>query len=243
MEPRNQDGNQSLTGRRQTSPLAVASGAPGGIIDCWNKIGVAGDGMCSELPHFVHCRNCPVYSEAGTKLLDRSAPPDYRRDVTAHFSRQEKRPTPGKHSVVIFRIGPEWLALPTETFREIAERRIIHSLPNNRRGVLLGLINFRGELLLCVSLARLLGISSVKGGDKPSLLPHRLVLAEWSGDLLTFPVDEIQGIHRYQPDELKSVPATTGKPVFSTGLLPWQDKMVGCLNAELVFSTLNRSLK
>ena len=32
------------------------------IDDCWNRIGVRGDGSCPELKQYVHCRNCPVYS-------------------------------------------------------------------------------------------------------------------------------------------------------------------------------------
>ena len=36
--------------------------ARAGLNDCWNKIGVRGDGSCPELARHVHCRNCPVYS-------------------------------------------------------------------------------------------------------------------------------------------------------------------------------------
>jgi chemotaxis-related protein WspD len=176
-------------------------------------------------------------------LLDRLPPPDYRRGLTEHFSRAKKPSALGKHSVVIFRIGAEWLALPTGTFREIAERRPIHSLPGRRLSILLGVINVRGELLLCVSLAKLLGIKSTEVREKSPFLRHRLVMAEWQGDVLTFPVEEIEGIHRYQPEDLKPVPATTGNPSFAAGLLAWQDKMVGCLDAELLFTALNRNLK
>jgi chemotaxis-related protein WspD len=243
VEPRNQTENQSLSALRHDSPLPVSGDATRNIADCWNQIGVAGDGTCAELPRVVHCRNCPVYSAAGTMLLDRVPPPDYRRDLTEHFSRDKKRPTQGRHSVVIFRLGTEWLALPTGTFQEISERRTIHSLPDRRHGVLLGLINIRGELLLCVSLARLLGINVSEIAERPPFLHNRLVLAEWQGDVFIFPVDEIREIHRYQSEELKPIPATAGKPSFAAGLLAWQDKMVGCLDAELLFSTLNRNLK
>ncbi len=34
------------------------------IDDCWNRIGVRGDGSCPELKRHIHCRNCPVYSAA-----------------------------------------------------------------------------------------------------------------------------------------------------------------------------------
>src|SRR2546422_1979826 len=37
---------------------------------------------------------------------------------------------------------------------EVAERRVIHSLPHRRTGIVLGVVNVRGELLVCVSLGR-----------------------------------------------------------------------------------------
>jgi len=185
-----------------------------------------------------------VYAAAGAQLLDREAPPDYCRDWTQHFSREKNRSAPGKNSVVIFRLGAEWLALPTRTFQEVAEQRRVHSLPHRRHGVVLGLINVRGELLLCVSLGRLLGIERNPSMEKIQSVHQRLVVAEWQGNILTFPVDEIHGIHRYHSEELKPAPATVAKanPSFAAGLLAWKDKMVGCLDAELLFSTLNRSL-
>ncbi len=228
-----------------TNPLLAPARPPAGeVVDCWNKIGVMGDGSCGELAQAVHCRNCKVYSAAGAHLLNREPPPDYRRDSTEHFSHEKNRATPGKNSVVIFRIGEEWLALPTRTFQEVAERRTVHSLPHRRHDILLGLINVRGELLLCVSLERLLGIARATGLEKPRAIHHRLVVAEWQGNIFTFPVDEIQGIHRYHADELKAAPATLTKTNsnFTRGMLAWQDKLVGCLDEELLFATLNRSL-
>lgn len=225
--------------------LPVSSPAAGEVFDCWNKIGVSGDGTCAELEKFVHCRNCPVYSAAARQLLDRSLPPDYRRDWVAHFSRVKNRVTQGKMSAVIFRVGTEWLALPTRAFQEVAEQRRIHSVPHRRQGILLGLINIRGELLLCVSLDRLLGIEQdAASPEKPSGLCNRLVVTQWQGSRLTFPVNEIYGVHRYHQEELKDAPATVirSRSNFTRGVLSWQNRLVGCLDEDLLFSTLNRSL-
>lgn len=214
------------------------------LADCWNKIGVTGDGSCAELAEVVHCRNCQVYSAAGGRLLDRPPPPDYRRDWTEHFARAKAQLTPGKISVLVFRIGAEWLALPSNLFQEILEQRVVHSLPHRRNGILLGLINVRGELLVCVSLERLLGVQPTAGFKKSRVLHGRLLVTEWQGSILAFPVDEIQGIHRYHPEELKSLPATVANAgsAFTRGLLAWQDRLVGCLDGDVVFSMLNRSL-
>src|SRR5882724_2541617 len=134
---------------------------PGADVDlrtCWSEIGVQGDGSCPKLQEFIHCRNCPVYSNAGVQLLNRPLPPDYRQEWTEHFARKKKTAAPARISAVLFRIESEWLALPTPAFQEVAERRLIHSLPHRRSGLVLGLANIRGELLICVSLSRLLGL-------------------------------------------------------------------------------------
>jgi len=235
--------NSPMPPARQQPLTTAQAPSVGEVVDCWNQIGVAGDASCGELAQFVHCRNCPVYSAAGARLLDRELPADYRRDWTEHFSRKKDQVASGRTSVVVFRIGAEWLALSTRAFQEVTGARRVHSMPHRRRGVLLGLINVRGELRLCVSLGRLLGI---EGGDsqKNPTLHERLVVAEWQGAVLTFPVDEIQGIHRYAPEDVKAAPgmaARTGAS-FTKGLLSWQDRTIGCLDEDLIFSTLNRSL-
>jgi len=229
-----------------SQPVATAASAPAArkAPDCWNKIGVHGDNSCTELSKHSHCRNCPVYSAAGAELLNRELPAQYRQDWTEHFSREKTRAVPGKLSAVIFRIGLEWLALPTRAFQEVAEYRAIHTLPHRRNGLVLGLINFRGELLVCVSLSRLLGLERESIREKPCKVYDRLVIAEWHGTLLTFPVHEVHGVHRYNPEDVQESPATVAMActTFTRGILNWKDKKVGCLDEESLFSTLNRSL-
>jgi chemotaxis-related protein WspD len=212
------------------------------IRDCWNSKGVAGDRSCGELAQFIHCRNCPVYSGAAVRLLNRALPADYQRERTDHFAEPKKLVGLGRISVVIFRIGPEWLALPTPLFQEVAERRPRHSLPHRRHGIVLGLVNIRGELVICVSASRLLGLEPEAGEHHPGC--DRLLVANWNGHRLAFPVDEVRGIHRYHPHELKAVPATLARAAqsYTQGVLAWGDKSVGRLNEELFFSALNRSL-
>lgn len=185
-----------------------------------------------------------MYSAAARQLLDRPLPPEYRRGWVEHFSVAKNRVTPGKMSAVIFRIGAEWLALPTRAFQEVAEQRRIHPLPHRRQGNLLGLINIRGELLLCVSLGRLLGIESDASRERSFSHCNRLVVTQWQGSLLTFPVNEIHGVHRYHQEELKEAPATVARSHsnFTRGILAWQDKLVGCLNEDTLFAALNGSL-
>jgi chemotaxis-related protein WspD len=227
---------------------------------CWTEIGVYGSGVCAELQQFVHCRNCPVYSRAGTQLLDRPLLPEYRQERTDHFAIETQKAAPRRSSALLFRLGTEWLALPTQAFQEVSEHRPIHSLPHRRNSLVLGLLNVRGELLICVSLARFLGLEcrvpSVEGkttaavespsslGLRPSSLASRLLVAQWDGQRLVFPVDEVHGIVRFDAQELKPLPSTVShsKSTFAQAVLPWNQKAVGLLDAELLFSAMNRNL-
>ena len=249
------------------------------IHDCWNVIGVEGNGTCRELLKFIHCRNCPVYSAAGIQLLDRPLPADYRRERAEHYALQKKVAQPARLSVVIFRLGEEWLALPTTVFQEVAEgilwpspggalgegggggrgrnKLVMHSLPHRRRGLALGLVNVRGELLICASVARLLGLSESKVSSLASGVPDprlktldsrlffdRLLVTSWNGLRLAFPVDEVHGIQRFPKDELKDPPATISKSAltYAQGVFSWRDRTVGLLDADAFFNALNRSL-
>jgi len=220
-------------------PVALESPA------CWNEIGVQGDASCSKLPEAVHCRNCPVYSKAGVQLLDRPLLPEYRRAWTEHFAQEKALATPAKTSALLFRIGAEWLALPTQVFQEAAERRLVHSLPHRRQSLVLGLVNVRGELLICVSLGHLLGLDTPRIRGETRLTYDRLLVTNWDGHRFVFPADEVRGIHRFQMSDLTEPPATLAKSrlSYTQGILRWQGRAVGLLEADLLLSALNRSLQ
>jgi len=229
-----------------TSALAASDPSPAAagdrIMDCWNRIGVGGDGSCIQLRQVVHCRNCQVYSNAGQQMLDRSLPPGYRRECTEYFAAPRTLPPGSKVSVVIFRVGPEWLALPTQAFQEVAEPRPVHSIPHRRHGVLLGLVNIRGELLLCVSMGRLLGVDHNTAMEKLRTYYDRLLVVAWDGKRLVFPADEVQGIHRFHAAEAAPAPAAGGEAGFTQGVFSWQDRLVGWLEPESLFSAINGCL-
>ncbi|HUS24202.1 MAG TPA: chemotaxis protein CheW [Candidatus Binatia bacterium] len=224
---------------------AAAEPAHAEINDCWNRIGVRGDGTCKELEKHIHCRNCPVFGAAATELLNGRVPAEYIAEWTRHFARPAKAGDAGTISVVVFRIGEEWLALPTGIFEEVAELRPIHSLPELREGVVMGLVNVRGELLVCVSLARMLGLPpAAPHKDERHHAPPRLLVIRYEKSRTVFPADEVYGIHRFQARDLKEPPATVVNAMvhFACGILPWQDKSVGLLDDGLLCHALNRSL-
>ena len=205
---------------------------------------MAGDQSCRELQRHVHCHNCPAFSAAAAQFLDRPLLPDYRREWSEHFALSKEVATPAKTSAVIFRISGEWLSMPTEAFQEIAERRAMHSLPHRRRGVVLGVVNVRGELLICGSLGKLLGLEGTAMVRRQLAVFDRLLVAEWGGQRFAFPVDEVHGVFRFHSADLREVPATVSHSTLSCalGVFPWRNFTVGFLDPELLFASLNRNL-
>ncbi len=216
------------------------------INDCWNRIGIQGDGTCPELAVYIHCRNCPVYSAAAATFLDRELPQVQIADWTRHFAQEKPAFEAETVSVVLFRLGVEWFALPVTIFQEISPMKPIHSLPHRRDASVLGLINFRGELLICMSLARMLGLPDSSEPQPESVrgARSRLLILNKGGNRFVFPVDEVGGIHHFKEREVAKAPATVtdAATTFTTGVLSWQGHRAGQLDAELLFHALGTKL-
>lgn len=240
---------------------------------CWNQIGIAGDRSCPELLSFIHCRNCPVYSIEGRRLLERNIPDGYMQEwatllatttVQATVSSSQGGASNGAASgnalpgvksiaVVIFRVQSEWLALPAHLFKEITPPSSIHTIPHRSNQILLGLVNIRGELQMCVSLAHLLALETAQLETAQSTTatgsivnPRMMVLEREGeeGDRLAnrwvFPVEEIYGIQRFQLNELKPAPTNVAKSTntYTKGLISWRGTHVSLIDDELLFYTL-----
>jgi chemotaxis-related protein WspD len=198
--------------------------------DCWNRIGIQGDRSCPELPKHAHCRNCPVFISAGLKLLDRELTNDYREEWTRLLSEKRQETATAQHSELIFRIEKNWLALPTGLFQEVTETRPIHSLPHRRNGMLLGLANVRGELLICVSLGRILALETQATHRSRPGAHNRFMVVNWKENRFVFPVDEVRGVHRFGPEELGDAPPVPEGRSFLRGMLrlsegPWVHRL------------------
>jgi chemotaxis-related protein WspD len=224
------------------TPLPLARVA---LNDCWNRIGVRGDGSCPELKQYSHCRNCPVYSAGAAELLDGNAPASYLAEWTRHFAERKRTEDGETRSVLIFRVGSEWLALPTSVVTEVADPVPIHSLPHRQNRVVAGLASIRGELLVCVSLGEVIGVdpTGVSSRERRGTVYQRLLVIARDDVRAVCPVDEVHGLHRFHPRELKDVPTTVANAAvtYSTGVLPCDGRLVGLLDDQLLFYTLKRS--
>lgn len=151
-----------------------------------------------------------------------------------------------EHSVVIFRLNGEWLAISTLIFAEVARSRKIHHLPHRSGQFLLGVVNLQGQLRICISLANLLEIESQneKKDDAKTQKYHRMMAIKKEAMHWVFPVDEVYGIFRCDLSQLQNVPVTIAKSKanYLKGVFAWEGKSVGYLDEELLFNNLQRSI-
>jgi len=211
------------------------------IDDCWNRIGIHGDRSCPLLVDHIHCRNCSVYSAAATRLLDRYALAQEQR-VSIHS--EELASEVQTRSLMVFRLGEEWLGLPTRCLVEVSPVQTIHSLPHQRSRALLGVANVRGALVACLSFVELLGLDSAAAPTSAArVMPRMLILAAEGGPVVV-PVDEVDGIHAIEARLLDtaSVPAQNTQARYTRGVVQWKDRSLRLLDEEHLLSAVNRSL-
>lgn len=219
---------------------------PRGVIDdCWNRIGVSGDRTCPELETQIHCRNCPVFSAAARGFFDREAPTGYLADWTRLLAEPEVPVEADELSLLLFRLSGEWLALGTRVVAEVTAVRPVHAIPHRTDRVLMGLVNLRGQLQLCISLHGLLGVESradANGDDAPTVQP-RLIVIRKDSTTWAFPADEVPGVHRLARGGLRNVPATLANPAtsYSQAVFSWRGRSVGYIDDQRIFTAL-RSL-
>lgn len=210
---------------------------------CWLTIGVWGrqEPRCPELPRVVHCRNCEVYQQAGHALLDQSPPEGYEAQWARVVAELPSGAPSARETVVVFRAAGELFALPLDAVHEVVEWRTIRTVPG-RGDAVLGLVNVRGDLHLCVSLEVLFG------GDRPSLAgtgprSRLLRIGDDAGEWV-IAVEEVLGLPAVDPASLRDVPVTLFKSgsTFVRGVFDLDALRVGWLDADLLLAALRRGL-
>ncbi len=221
--------------------------APSQLIDdCWKQIGVVGDQSCPKLAQHIHCRNCEVYADAAQRNLQRPVDAAYKLEWAGHFRTRSETGALKDSSALVFRVGREWLALPTKMFVSVAPQAKPHALPHRGDRALSGVVNVGGQLYPCMSLAGLLGIDAQAG--PPAQGRHtfaRLLLLQWEAQAFALPVADLHGIVRYAGAAVRAPAATINKGLsrYLTGVIEHDDMQVGCLDAALIGYQLARALR
>jgi len=224
------------------------------IVNCWNSIGVWGKvrPRCPLLENVIHCQNCDKYIEAGRQVLAREILHNnenkyLEEELTKYTSVLKENTQKDSESIMIIRLGDEWFAIPSNLCVLVTEDKPVHSIPHQKHHFIKGIVNISGEVQLCFSLGSLLG---VKEGKVDPDKNHRglincLIVIMINGKRYVFPVSEFRGLHRYSKSDLLNVPATINEDTakYLIGVLNWDRLNVGCIDAGLLFSTLERKIQ
>ena len=205
---------------------------------CWSVIGVSlgGNRTCGELEEYVHCRNCPVFAAGGRALMEQAPPSGYLDEWKAFLADARVRQTDRSVSTLVFRIGTEWLAIDSSVIGEVANVRPAHRIAHRSGGVLVGLVNIRGQLLLQASLQTLLKLQH----DTTVAKSQRLVVIQQAGAAWAFHVDDVIGVRRFATNDIGPVPVTVaqGMARVSRGLMRMGEKSIGYVDTEQLFTLL-----
>jgi chemotaxis-related protein WspD len=233
-----------------TEPTVELS-AHSSLNDCWNQMGVMGDRSCGELQSVIHCHDCPVYALVGESLLEREPPHNYVDEwITILAETTTEAKAAENHgaatlaeaviSTMIFRLGNQKLAMPVRVLQEVTHPCLIQPLPHRSNELFLGLVNIRGETLLCASLSNLLSLESAEASSSSK----RMIVAGQREEKWVFPVDEVYGTYRFHLSELRDAPIVITKAAesYTQGVIHWEKDKVNYLDSELLFYTLNHKI-
>ena len=131
----------------------------------------------------------------GANLFDRPVPPEYREELAALIAVAPARPRSRSGSILLFQLGELRLALPARVAAAVAPVLHIARIPHRSGTVLQGLAAFRGEILPCCSLARLLDVPQIEVGAS-----RTLILEERAGRRWAALIDAVIGV-RSIPDQ------------------------------------------
>jgi chemotaxis-related protein WspD len=168
--------------------------------------------------------------------------------ATAHYARPREDERKITDSVLVFRLGSEWLALPTALFDRVADVQAVHTLPHRRAGMAAGLVTVGGDLVVHLSLAALLGVGTegaTPAGTSPrhEVVRRLIVLTDQRGRL-AITADEVWGVCRYHAAQLRPPPSTLARALvsYTISMLDVEGRMVGVLDGPRVLDALSRAL-
>jgi chemotaxis-related protein WspD len=186
-----------------------------------------------------------AHADAVLRLLDRpitSAELEAGAEMAARPSDAQ-----GKQSLrlLLFRLGDEIAALPTGALRRVTPAARASKIPHRSSGVLRGVCNIRGELVLCADLRRLLGLPEPDAEHADaSFDSRRMVVVGPAENSWAFEVDALMGVESIDPSLVREPPLTVGYSIgdFTRGLADIGGHCVTILDGERVLAGFNAGL-
>jgi chemotaxis-related protein WspD len=137
-------------------------------------------------------------------LFDRPMPAGYRDELRALEAESVAAAALRVGSILLFQLGELRLALPTRVASAVAPVLHIARIPHRSGTVLLGVAAFRGEILPCCSLSRILDLPASPA--QSAAAGRTLILEESAGRRWAVPIDGVLGV-RSGATEYAQLPA------------------------------------
>lgn len=171
----------------------------------------------------------------GSELLHRPPPADYLQDWAALLSQPVVEAPPAQLSLFLFAVEDERLAMPVEVLHEVIDPLRVHTVPNRKSDVLLGLVNLHGRLEICVSLLPLLKNRPPSNRDC-----RKMIVWGTTQRRYVTPVDEVTGVERFQAHSLR--PAAPGLSTSLRGVIFRNLEPIGLLDDSALHDSIQRSI-
>jgi chemotaxis signal transduction protein len=180
-------------------------------------------------------------TDALLRLLDRPVSEAELRSAADEAALPADSGERGRIGIVLFGLDGETLALPANFVRRVTPFAPPVRIPHRSSGVLRGVCNVRGELVLCADLRRQLGLKARETEDSDSL--RTMVIGPASASW-AFEVDALHGIGRINQSDLAMAPLTVEHSLgaFVTGLTEIEGRAVTVLDGERILAGFRAAL-
>lgn len=202
--------------------------------ECRTVIGIWGDRSCAELRDLDHCHNCPVYTSLGRQVLDQALELDYS---STHNESDTVAVAPDERlSLLVLRVGSDWLGFETTGIREIIAPTEPHPVPHRLKPGFRGLVTVRGQIHPCIDLGILLGCASA---EAPSASPRMVLMSDDSG-CFAFVADEVDNLFVIPKTSISQPPISIrdAKPSYINRMVRITDRDIALLDEEFLLHAL-----
>lgn len=187
-----------------------------------------------------------AHTGALMKLLDRELVADDLAGAAESAAKPPDVAELGRVGIVLFGLGEETLALPASVVRRVTPFAAPVRIPHRSSGILRGVCNVRGEIVLCADLRGLLGMPAIVNGDAGASLEAKRTMvigptqASWA-----FEVDSLRGIGRIDHSALAPAPLTVEHALgaFVAGLAEIDGARVTVLDGERILAGFKAALQ
>lgn len=175
------------------------------------------------------------------RLLDRGLSAEDLREHTDRVATPLDQAEQAVISLVIMRLGAEYLALAARDVIRVEAKVPVHRVPHRTNDVIRGLCNIDGALVLTAALDQLLGISADERppGDH-DLATGRMVVIGDPAEPWAFAVDAVPGVGRFEVATFRKLPMTVERSLvhYAEAIVPIEDRHASVLDSRRIIAGL-----